>query len=531
MSPTGRAFAAAAALALLVPAAVGGQEIDLSSVASAAEYRTNEPEGPGFLGSDAAVLNRSLVRINESLGTDLRPDSRLARLARWVYENLGPDITLPSQSVLDVLAHRLGLAEPLPHLLMTRAPDAPRAANVVSSRLARLFEIQDYTHIGGVAEREAGGVVVVIAISRRLFTMAPVLRSLAGSGSIKLEGRVADAFAKPELAHTLPGGETRIEPLGEGQAFSQTVALSEMGRHRLEIMAQGPDGPSILANFPVFVGVPVDATAAAAEAPRGRAARAAEVQDVLLDLINADRVKAGLEPLRPDPALAEAALRHSEDMRDHDFVAHVSPTAGTTDERLARAGIVTNLAAENVGKGYRADEIHRGFMDSPGHRGAILLAEATHAGIGVASKKEGDLTTYYVTEIFIRRIPRLRSDAKTVFLAELNGLREAAGLAGLEEDPGLAEIADATARGYLLDPSQSQNEAMEALAKRLQKVRRTPGSIQIVFTVVDSIEAGAKQAAADPRTGKARRIGTGIAQGTKPGLAPNSIVLVLLYAE
>ncbi|MCX6573410.1 MAG: hypothetical protein NTX99_05405, partial [Candidatus Aminicenantes bacterium] len=84
MSPTGRRFAAAAAagmiglaglagLALLAhPGRVdsasashpvfysfAGQEktVDLSSVESAAEYRTDEPEGPGFLGSDAAVLN------------------------------------------------------------------------------------------------------------------------------------------------------------------------------------------------------------------------------------------------------------------------------------------------------------------------------------------------------------------------------------------------------------------------------------------------------------------------------------------
>lgn len=508
-----------------------GKTVDLGAVASAAEYRTDEPKGPGFLGGDAAVLNRSLARINKALGTDLRPDNRLAKLARWIYENLGPDAALPSRDVLDVLSHRLGLSEPLPHLLMTLAPDAPRAANVVSSRLARLFDIQDYTHIGGVAEREAGGVLVVVAVSRRTFAMAPVPRSLAGPGPIKLEGRLAGAYDQPELAHTLPGGETRIEPLGEGRDFSRTVALEGTGRHRLEIIARGPEGPNVLANFPVFVGVPVDETAAADEIPRGRGARADDVRDTLLELINADRVKACLGPLVPDAALAAVALAHSEDMRDRDFVAHVSPTAGTTEDRLARAGIVAGLAAENVGKGYGAAEIHDGFMDSPGHRGAILLADATHAGIGVASKKEGDLTTYYVTEIFIRRIPPLGDDAKTVFLLELNGLREAAGLPQLEEDLALAEIAGDTARGYLLGPSRSQGEAMEGLSDRLEKSYRRPGPLQIVFIVAGSIEDGAKQAAADPRENKARRIGIGIAQGTKPGMAPNSIVLVLIFAE
>jgi hypothetical protein len=543
MSPTGRRFAAAAAagliglagLALLalpgrVASAAQEKTVDLRSVESAAEYRTDEPEGPGFLGSDAAVLDRSLARINEALGTDLRPDNRLGRLARWVYEQLGQDYAMPSQAAMDVLTHRLGLPEPLPHLLVTQAPDAPRAANVVSSRLARLFDITDYTHIGGVAERQAGGIVVVIAVSRRRLTMAPVPRRLDGPWTIKLEGRLSGEFRKPELAHTLPDGRTKMEPLGEGTSFSRTVALSERGRHRLEILAEGPDGPNVLANFPVFVGVPVDESAAAGP-PRGKAVRAVEVQDILLELINADRVEAGLEPLAPDLELAELALRHSEDMRENDFVAHVSPTAGTTDERLARAGIVTDLAAENVGKGYGAEEIHRGFMESPGHRGAVLLAGATHVGIGVASKKEGDLTTYFATEVFIRRIPPLRSDAATVFHMELDGLRESAGLGRLEEDFILTEIAETAARGYLLDASLTRDDVMDRLAERIEETYKRRTTMQVVFTVVGSLEDGAKQAAADPRTDKARRIGIGLAQGTRPGHAPNSIVLVLIYAD
>ena len=534
MSPTGRRFAAAAAAGLvgLALCAFAAQEktVDFRSVESAAEYRTDEPEGPGFLGSDAAVLDRSLARINKALGTDLRPDNRLGRLARWVYEHLGQDYAMPSQAAMDVLTHRLGLPEPLPHLLVTNAPDAPRAANVVSSRLARLFDIGGYTHIGGVVEREAGGFVVVVAVSRRRLTMAPVPRSLDGPWTIKLEGRLTGDFRRPELAQALPDGRTKTVLLGEGRDFSRTIVLLERGRHRLEILAEGPDGPNVLANFPVFVGVPVDETAAAGP-PRGKAVRPAEVQDILLELVNADRVQAGLEPLAPDPELAEVALRHSEDMSENAFVAHVSPTTGSTDERLARAGVVTDLAAENVGKGYGAEELHRGFMESPGHRGAVLLAGATHVGIGVASKKEGDLTTYFATEVFIRRIPPLRSDAKTVFRMELDGLREAAGLGRLEEDFILTEIAETAARGYLLDASLTRDDVMDRLAARIEENYKKRVSMQIVFSVTGSLEDGARQAAADPRTDKARRVGIGLAQGTRPGHPPNAIVLVLIYAD
>lgn len=94
------------------PSASPQQTIDLSSVENASEYRTDAPAGPGFIGSEAGVLDRSLARINQDLGTSLRPDNRLARLTRWVYGQIGPDNSLPPQSAMDALTRRLGLASP-----------------------------------------------------------------------------------------------------------------------------------------------------------------------------------------------------------------------------------------------------------------------------------------------------------------------------------------------------------------------------------------------------------------------------------
>jgi uncharacterized protein YkwD len=516
------------------PAASGGQKptIDLSTVPSAPEYRTDEPTGAGFLGSDAAVLGRSLTRINKALGTSLRPDNRLALLARWVYERLGPDRSMPPQSAFDLLVSRLGLPEPLPHLLVTQARDAPRLANVVSSRLANIFDLADYTHIGGIAEREEYGVVVVIVLSRRHIEIAPVARSLAAPGRIELRGRLLGAYAKPELAHALPGGETRFESLGRGPDFSATVDLAEIGRHRLEIVAQGPAGPGVVANFPVFVGVPVDESVeATAAAPAKRAVRPDDARQRLFELINAERVKAGLDALTFDPELAAVALKHSEDMRANDFVAHVSPTSGTSEERLLKAGIVTDRASENVGKGYAPEEIHEGFMNSPGHRAAILRPDVTHIGIGVASKRESDRTTYLVTELFIRRVPPLGPGAKTAFRAELDRLRESGGAPALKEDPALSRFADEAAREFLENEALSQNAVLERLQGRLARSDLGIRSVATILCVVGSLEEGAKQAASNPKRNDARRAGFGIAQGTRAGLVPNSIVIVLIVVD
>jgi len=372
--------------------------------------------------------------------------------------------------------------------------------------------------------------VVVIALCRRHIYMAPVPRSLSIPGDITLGGRLLGAFTQPKLAHTLPGGETRIEPLGQGPGFSIRIDLAEAGRHRLEILAQGPEGPDVIANFPVYVGVPVDETAEIVAAPK-RAATPDEAEQRLLELINADRSRAGLDGLVFDPDLADVALKHSEDMQANDFVGHVSPATGGSEDRLLRAGIATGLAAECVGKGYAPDEIHDGLMNSPGHRAAILLQGATHVGIGIVSEKENDRTSYLVTELFIRRIPPLGSDAKVILLAEINRLRGATGAAALEEDGALSELAGETAREFLGDHALTQDEVMARLKRRIAKTVRNARSVIATLGVVGSIEEAAQQAASNPSVEKALRVGAGIAQGTRPGLVPNSIIAVLIYTK
>ncbi len=513
------------------PSPAQATSYDLSSVAAASEYSTDVPKGRGFLGSESAVLGRSLARINKLLGTSLEPDNRLARLARWVYERFEADRSMPPQSALDLLTHHLGLPEPQPHLLMTYAPDAPRLANVVSARLARLFDLAEYTHIGGVAERVEAGVVVVIALSRRHIKMAPVPRSLGVPGSLSIKGSLADGYSQPRLAHTLPSGETRLQDLGKGPAFAASVDLSAPGRHRLEVVASGRKGPEVLVNFPVYVGVSAEGTVEAAPESR-RAMKPDQAQSRLFELINEERARAGLNALLLDYELSEAALLHSEDMRRGGFVGHVSPATGSPEERLLSAGIVTDVAAENVGLGYSPDEIHKGLMDSPGHRAAILQAKVTHVGIGISSERKSGGTDYLVTELFIRRIPALGPDAKLLFLGELIASRELGGEPPLEEDPILSGLAEEAAREFLDDPMLTQKDVMGRLRQRLEQSEPRAGSAAAVFNVVGSLKEGFERMAVDPKTwARAKRVGIGIAQGTRPGLVPNSIVLVLIFVE
>ena len=119
-----------------------------------------------------------------------------------------------------------------------------------------------------------------------------------------------------------------------------------------------------------------------------------------LCLLNAERARRGLRPLRADATLRRAARRHARDMAEHDFFAHEAPDGSEPHERILRAGYRDpRLTGENLAKGEREagapSSIVDGWMHSPGHRANILRRGFEE--IGIAVLEEGDLAMYVTT--------------------------------------------------------------------------------------------------------------------------------------
>jgi uncharacterized protein YkwD len=55
-------------------------------------------------------------------------------------------------------------------------------------------------------------------------------------------------------------------------------------------------------------------------------------------------------------------------------------------------------AAENVGRGWSFEQIHRAFLGSPPHRENILTPRYTHIGTGVARASNGEI---FVVQAFV----------------------------------------------------------------------------------------------------------------------------------
>jgi uncharacterized protein YkwD len=103
----------------------------------------------------------------------------------------------------------------------------------------------------------------------------------------------------------------------------------------------------------------------------------------MLEMVNAERAKQGLKPLKADPELAEVARSHSRDMFARGYFSHGSPEGRDLGDRLRAAKVRYLAAGENLAFAQTLPVAHQGLMDSPGHRANILRPQFGRLGIGV----------------------------------------------------------------------------------------------------------------------------------------------------
>ena len=144
--------------------------------------------------------------------------------------------------------------------------------------------------------------------------------------------------------------------------------------------------------------LPGSAAAAGATACESAKAQPARVSERIvirstLCVLNAERARHDLRPLRLNPRLSRAARRHSDDMARHGYFDHTSRSGASFVDRIRRTGYLNGAGrwkvAENIawGTAWLASPraITKAWMDSPGHRANILDAAYREIGIGVAS--------------------------------------------------------------------------------------------------------------------------------------------------
>ena len=122
-------------------------------------------------------------------------------------------------------------------------------------------------------------------------------------------------------------------------------------------------------------------------------------EEIVLNLLNQDRISAGLPPLAHDPALSAIARMKSRDMVDGNYFAHESPTWGKARDMLTRLGYAFRACGENIARHASVQKAHAAFMTSEGHRRNILSPHWEKVGVGVVFDRNG---YPYVTQLFAR---------------------------------------------------------------------------------------------------------------------------------
>ena len=113
-------------------------------------------------------------------------------------------------------------------------------------------------------------------------------------------------------------------------------------------------------------------------------------------LVNAYRSQKGLKPLRLNPRLNEAALKHSQDLANNDRISHYGSDGSDTWDRVKRTGYEASMTAENVGTGQQTlKEVFRGWQNSPDHNANLLLADAQEMGIAMVHNPNTQFKTFW----------------------------------------------------------------------------------------------------------------------------------------
>lgn len=116
----------------------------------------------------------------------------------------------------------------------------------------------------------------------------------------------------------------------------------------------------------------------------------------VIRLVNEIRRQNGLKPLAENWELSRVARYKSQDMLDHRYFSHTSPTYGTPFQMIKAFGLSYRTAGENIAMGYSTPQaVVNGWMNSSGHRANILNASYTQIGVGYVAQGN------YWTQMFI----------------------------------------------------------------------------------------------------------------------------------
>ncbi len=121
----------------------------------------------------------------------------------------------------------------------------------------------------------------------------------------------------------------------------------------------------------------------------------------VISLVNQERAKENLPPMRYNSFLEKSAQAHADDMKARNYFEHNTPEGTTAEDRIDRDGYLqpfkdclcskSYIVGENIAKGQSsAAEVVETWMNSPDHRANIMNPDFNEIGIGITAVDPSD---------------------------------------------------------------------------------------------------------------------------------------------
>ncbi|RLB57812.1 MAG: hypothetical protein DRI34_06775 [Deltaproteobacteria bacterium] len=525
-----------AGLLLLLLAATPAGDVPAQPVPGAScRERYHQPAS--FLANpDESVLIAGIIGWCRQHRTRLLWDERYARVARLWSEQLARAGHLPEQSLpaerLRFELQRQGVsdAQVTPFSLLGPVEKVPPGLlDFLDERAAA----GRYTHFAVGVGRLPGQkrMMVTLLLGRRPAIIDPLPVCPPPGSHLAVSLRLLRGFSHPTWLMTTPDDKIVRDVFGqqEGRFHGEIPLEHGSGTYRLEILVQGDSGPEVAALFPLYAGVPRPRAPVVKLRPAPKRYRSPEqAEQALLEMINRERERFDLPPLRADEKLAAVARRQALQVLAHGHAAHRSASTGSLPQRLRASGITFVRALENVALAASPQAAHDRIMSSPGHRLNVLDPGVTHLGVGVALERGASEDTVAVCQVFVERPPdSSQQELAGRILDMVNARRRRKGRFALGWDRQLAAAALRTARclaglGEEADLQQQSRQLVRQLTEADENLRAV--TARIFFTARPQRVLRVPEIYAED----INRLGAGVVPG--PGRPPAQYWIVVVFA-
>lgn len=449
---------------------------------------------------------------------EITADPRLDTACREIAKLASRDAA-PRAALIELVLQGLGIVEPADRVLVAWDVETPEQA-VGALRPQFGDALVGYLRAGVAAA--PGGPVIAIVVRAAGVVFASLPRAVPARDGFELVATLAPRLTDPHVTITRDDGSLEYPDveLGDEGTFRARFECGEhRGRQWISVDANSRlSGRLTRAQVPILCGDrPPSSFELEPAANLAGLATAADVERRLTSIINRERVRAHLPPLRTDLRVARSAREHSERVRDG-RASDGEPASPT--ERLRTVGVSPRVLFENLLEVDSVGQAAEELMNHAVYRARVESEDVTEVGVGVAIDDASHRLRVTVTYVLLPPPIDEVAVARRLTVA-INAVAEST------TSPELANIAQHYASGLAL--GWRREHLWPRIYGELHMLPR--GYAKIGNAVVSVVDVSRIDVRDLVRGRPARKIGVGVAQSARYGPQGGVVWVVVFLTE